>query len=219
MVLKALPVVEGEFNLQNYDEAYKQFNWSDTEREFSWFTTGKVNMAYEAIDRHVETYNKNKVALYYKDDQRNEKYTFQEMKKWTNKAANVLKEWQMSKRVIVYSSLCLDRQSYILLCLERLNLEQYVGPLFEAFMEGAVKERLEDSKASVIVTTLELLPRVPVDQLPHLQSIFLVGENIEEKDQYYDFNSRLEKADSKFDIVWVDTDRWTYSSLYFWFNR
>ena len=69
MVLKALPVVEGEFNLQNYDEVYEQFNWSDTEREFSWFETGKVNMAYEAIDRHVETYNKNKVALYYKDDQ------------------------------------------------------------------------------------------------------------------------------------------------------
>ena len=57
MVLNALPVVEGEFNLQNYDDGCKQFNWSDTEREFSWFKTGKVNMAYEAIDRHVETYN------------------------------------------------------------------------------------------------------------------------------------------------------------------
>ena len=70
MVLKALPVVEGNFNLQNYEEAYKLFNWSDTEREFSWFTTGKVNMAYEAIDRHVETYKKNKIALYYQDDKR-----------------------------------------------------------------------------------------------------------------------------------------------------
>ncbi len=204
MVLKALPVVEGEFNLQNYDEAYKQFNWSDTEREFSWFTTGKVNMAYEAIDRHVETYNKNKVALYYKDDQRNEKYTFQEMKKWTNKAANVLKEVanvQKGDRVFVFMPR--SPELYFAL-LGAIKLGAIVGPLFEAFMEGAVKERLEDSKASVIVTTLELLPRVPVDQLPHLQSIFLVGENIEEKDQYYDFNSRLEKADSKFDIVWVE---------------
>ncbi len=204
MVLKALPVVEGEFNLQNYDETYKQFNWSDTEREFSWFTTGKVNMAYEAIDRHVETYKKNKVALYYKDDQRNEKYTFQEMKKWTNKAANVLKEVanvQKGDRVFVFMPR--SPELYFAL-LGAIKLGAIVGPLFEAFMEGAVKERLEDSKASVIVTTPELLPRVPVDQLPHLQSIFLVGENIEEKDRYYDFNSRLEKADSTFDIVWVE---------------
>lgn len=204
MVLKALPAVEGDFNLQNYDEMYKQFDWSDAEREFSWFVTGKVNMAYEAIDRHVETYNKNKVALYYKDDTRNEKYTFQEMKKWTNKAANVLKEVanvEKGDRVFVFMPR--SPELYIAL-LGIIKLGAIVGPLFEAFKEGAVKDRLADSQASVIVTTPELLPRVPVEELPHLQYIFLVGENIEEKDQYYDFNTRVEKADSKFNIVWVD---------------
>lgn len=204
MVLKTLPVVEGEFNLQNYDEVYKRFNWSDTEREFSWFATGKVNMAYEAIDRHVETYNKNKVALYYKDDYRNEKYTFLEMKKWSNKAANVLKEVanvQKGDRVFVFMPR--SPELYFAL-LGTIKLGAIVGPLFEAFMEGAVKDRLEDSQARVLVTTPELLPRVPVEDLPHLQHIFLVGENIEEKDQYYDFNKRLEQADSKFNIVWVE---------------
>ena len=204
MVLKALPVVEGEFNLQNYDEVYKQFNWSDTEREFSWFETGKVNMAYEAIDRHVETYNKNKVALYYKDDRRNEKYTFLEMKKWSNKAANVLQQVanvQKGDRVFVFMPR--SPELYFAL-LGAIKLGAIVGPLFEAFMEGAVKDRLEDSQASVLVTTPQLLPRVPVEELPHLQYIFLVGENIEETDQYFDFNARIEKADSKFEIVWVD---------------
>ena len=165
MVLKALPVVEGEFNLQNYDEVYKRFNWSDTEREFSWFETGKVNMAYEAIDRHVETYNKNKVALYYKDDRRNEKYTFFEMKKWSNKAANVLKEVanvQKGDRVFVFMPR--SPELYFAL-LGAIKLGAIVGPLFEAFMEGAVKDRLEDSQASVIVTTPELLPRVPVRRI------------------------------------------------------
>lgn len=203
MVLKALPAVEGDFNLQNYDEMYKQFDWSDTEREFSWFVTGKVNMAYEAIDRHVEIYNKNKVALYYKDDTRNEKYTFQEMKKWTNKAANVLKEVanvEKGDRVFVFMPR--SPELYVAL-LGAIKLGAIVGPLFEAFMESSVKDRLEDSQASVIVTTPELLPRVPVEELPHLKYIFLVGENIEEKDQYYDFNTRVSKADSKFNIVWV----------------
>ena len=67
MKLEALPVIEGEYNLQNYEETYKQFDWEETEKEFSWYETGKVNMAYEAIDRHAETYSKNKVALYYQE--------------------------------------------------------------------------------------------------------------------------------------------------------
>ena len=44
---------------------YKQFDWKETEKNFSWYKTGKWNMAYEAIDRHAEAYRKNQVALYY----------------------------------------------------------------------------------------------------------------------------------------------------------
>ena len=47
--------------------ATAEFNWTDAEKEFSWYESGKVNIAYEAIDRHAESYRKNKVALYYKD--------------------------------------------------------------------------------------------------------------------------------------------------------
>ena len=92
MKLEALPVMEGNFNLQNYEEKYKQFDWQETEKEFSWADTGKVNLAYEAIDRHAESERKDKVALHYKDDKRNESYTFSQMKAYTNQAANVLKE-------------------------------------------------------------------------------------------------------------------------------
>ncbi|WP_027416906.1 hypothetical protein [Aneurinibacillus terranovensis] len=36
-------------NLKNYDETARTANWKDAEKNFSWFTTGKVNMVYEAI--------------------------------------------------------------------------------------------------------------------------------------------------------------------------
>src|SRR5690606_39962842 len=62
MKVEALPVIEGNYNLQNYDEMYANFNWSEAEKSFSWYETGRVNMAYEAIDRHTETFRKNKVA-------------------------------------------------------------------------------------------------------------------------------------------------------------
>ena len=59
----------------------------------------RVNMAYEAIDRHAEGFRKNKVALYYHDGVRNEKYTFKEMKEFSNKAGNILRTyWKCEKR-------------------------------------------------------------------------------------------------------------------------
>ncbi len=56
-----------------------------------------------------------------------------------------------------------------------IKIGAIVGPLFEAFMEGAVRDRLEDSEATVLVTTKDLLDRVPIDELPLLKHIFIVG--------------------------------------------
>lgn len=204
MKLEALPVINGEYNLQDYDKTYASFDWAQTEQQFSWHQTGRVNMAYEAIDRHAESFRKNKVALYYRDTVRDEKYTFREMKELTNKAGNVLKrlgEVEKGDRVFVFMPRTPELYFSIL---GTLKLGAISGPLFEAFMEGAVKDRLEDSEAKVLVTTPELLDRVPVDELPHLKHIFLVGENIEESDLYIDFNKRMVEADKNLDIEWVD---------------
>ena len=192
--MKALPVVEGDYNLQDYEKTVEQFNWSETEKEFSWYETGKVNMAYEAIDRHVHTYRKNKVALYYQDAVRNEKYTFKEMKDLTNKAGNLLKEHagvEKGDRVFIFMP---RMPELYFAALGAIKLGAIIGPLFEAFMEGAVRDRLEDSEAKVIITTPELLERVPVDELPHLKHIILVGEDIEESAKYIDFKKHLATA-------------------------
>ena len=202
--MKALPVVEGDYNLQDYEKTVEQFNWSETEKEFSWYETGKVNMAYEAIDRHVHTYRKNKVALYYQDAVRNEKYTFKEMKDLTNKAGNLLKEHagvEKGDRVFIFMP---RMPEFYFAALGAIKLGAIIGPLFEAFMEGAVRDRLEDSEAKVIITTPELLERVPVDELPHLKHIILVGEDIEESAKYIDFKKHLATASRYLEIEWVE---------------
>ena len=88
---------EGDHQLHNYEELASDFDWSAAEKAFSWHETGKVNMAYEAIDRHAESNRKNKVALYYKDDKRQEEYTFQDMKEMTNKADVVILDRNLGK--------------------------------------------------------------------------------------------------------------------------
>jgi acetyl-CoA synthetase len=200
--LETLPVKQGDYNLKNYEEAYRNFRWETIEADFSWHKTGKVNMAYEAIDRHAEGFRKNKIALYFRDQNRYEKYTFKEMQELTNKAANVLKDMGVEKGDRIFIFLPRSPELYFAL-LGAIKLGAIVGPLFEAFMEGAVRDRLQDSGAKVLVTNPELYKRVPVQDLPDLKKILLVGEKIEETDRIADFNRRMAEADRHLDITWV----------------
>ncbi len=203
MELKTLSPSTGDYNLRDYDETYRNFDWKETEEAFSWYDTGEVNIAYEAIDRHAESYRKNKVALYYQDASRKEKYTFKEMKDLSNKAGNVLKEYgNVVKGDRVFVFMPRSPELYFAV-LGAIKLGAIVGPLFEAFMEGAVRDRLEDSEAKVIITTKELLNRVPVDELPALKHVFIVGDDVEENDTILDFNKKLKDASNKLEIEWV----------------
>ncbi|TDM04017.1 acetate--CoA ligase [Macrococcus carouselicus] len=197
-------VEPGQYHLEDYDQTYADFNWEEVEQAFSWHQTGRVNMAYECIDRHVDDGKGDRVALYYKDKDRNEQYTFHDMKINSNKAANVLKEAaDVKKGDRVFIFMPRSPELYFVL-LGTLKIGAIVGPLFEAFMEKAVKDRLENSEASVIVTTKSLVGRIPVDELPHLRHIFIVDEDVEEG--HIDFHALYDKADEQFDIEWLDRE-------------
>ncbi|MDF9502568.1 acetate--CoA ligase [Bacillus cereus] len=203
MKVETLPVIKGENNLPNYDEAYANFNWEEVNKNFTWNETGRVNMAYEAIDKHAKSDRKNKVALYYQDGLRKEKYTFKEMKDFSNKAGNVLKNYgDVEKGDRVFIFMPRSPELYFAL-LGAVKLGAIVGPLFEAFMEGAVRDRLEDSEAKVLITTPELLERVPLNDLPALKTVFLVGDNVEEGGKTVAFNPLFEQASKELHIEWL----------------
>ncbi|OXS59436.1 acetate--CoA ligase [Rossellomorea vietnamensis] len=204
MKVEALPVTKGNYNLENYENTYDSFDWKEVEKEFSWAETGRVNLAHEAIDRHAVSFRKNKVALYYRDAERDEKYTYSDMKKMSNKAGNVLKRFgdvEKGDRVFIFMPRSPELYFSVL---GAIKLGAIVGPLFEAFMEGAVRDRLEDSEAKVLITTPELLKRVPVSELPNLKHVFLVGEEVEEDDVHVDFMAKFSEASDKLQVEWVD---------------
>jgi len=194
----------GNHNLKDYDKTYENFDWNEIEKHFSWSETGKVNMAYECIDKHVEDGYGDKVALLYKDANRNESYTFKEMMENSNKAANVLvKEAGVKKGDRIFIFMPRSPELYFAL-LGTLKIGAIVGPLFEAFMEKAVKDRLQNSEASVIITTNSLLGRIPQSELPQLQHIVVIDENVEDK--YIDFNHHFKAASTEFDVEWLTRD-------------
>ncbi|MCY1589776.1 acetate--CoA ligase [Staphylococcus pettenkoferi] len=195
---------KGNFNLQDYTETYRNFDWSEVEKAFTWSETGKVNMAYECIDKHVDQGRGDKVALHYQDEQRTESYTFTEMKDRSNQAANVLKDKaNVNKGDRVFIFMPRTPELYFAF-MGILKLGAIVGPLFEAFMEKAVTDRLENSEAKVIITTNTLLPRIPVDQLPHLETVVVVDDEVD--DNYVDFNREMKAASTDFDMEWLNLD-------------
>ncbi|MGG0656316.1 acetate--CoA ligase [Rummeliibacillus pycnus] len=205
MRIEPLVVTKGEYQLHDYDEVKATFDWKETEQAFSWSSTGRVNMAYEAVDRHAESELHNKVALYFEDGTRKESYTFQDVKKWTNKAANVFQQAGLEKGDRLFVFMPRSPELYFSI-LGSIKKGIIVGPLFEAFMEGAVYDRLSDSGASALVTTPSLLKRVPLDRLPLLKTVFLVGENIEETEQIKDLQKLLIEAEYETEIEWVNRE-------------
>jgi acetyl-CoA synthetase len=192
-------------NLKNYEEARRTFSWAEVEKQFSWYTTGKVNMAYEAIDRHVESGLGDKPALLYSDATRDETVTFAQMKANSNKFGNVLRKLGVAKGDRVFIFMPRSPELYYAL-LGTIKIGAIAGPLFEAFMEQAVRDRLEDSEAIAIVTTPALLPRVPIADLPHLKHVIIVGDDIPAGERYVDFKREMAQASDELAIEWVDRE-------------
>ncbi len=191
-------------NLVDYAQTRKKFNWAEVEKEFSWYKTGKVNMAYEAIDRHTDGWRKNKVALYYLDDARYEKYTFQEMKLLSNKFANVLKKHGIGKGERVFLFMPRSPELYFSF-FGILKVGGIPAPLFEAFMGEAVKDRVADAEGIAIITVPHMKDRIPVKDLPSLKHIFLVGAKGQiSGSMECDWDMEMEQASDKLDsITWL----------------
>src|SRR3989338_11105550 len=148
-------------NLENYDQAYRDFDLAEWVRgEVEYFEDGKLNAAYNAVERHAGNENKNKVALYLVDESLNEtKLTFFELNQLANRFGNYLKSLGVGRgdRVFFF----LPRTAEIFYgFLGTLKIGAIAGTMFSAFGSDAIYDRLENSSAKVLVTTEELKTRL-----------------------------------------------------------
>jgi len=200
-----IPAVAQHSNLKQYDAAREQFAWEQIEQQFSWHKTGKVNMAYEAIDRHVEAGLGDKTALIYSDPQREENYTFQQIQLASNRFANGLRSLGIEKEERVFVFMPRTPELYISI-IGGIKRGVIIGPLFEAFMETAVKDRLIDSGAVAIVTTPALLTRIKREEIPTLKHIIVFGEDVVEEDGIVSFKRLISEASEESQIEWLDRE-------------
>ena len=41
--MEIIPPLDGRANLEDYEHEYATFDWKEVDKEFDWYTTGKVN--------------------------------------------------------------------------------------------------------------------------------------------------------------------------------
>ncbi len=203
--VETIAVEATQANMMDYEEASRTFDWADVEKRFSWHESGKVNLAYEAIDRHATSGRGDHIALHYSDAVRSESYTFEQLRQESNRAANMLRQLGIGKGDRVFIFMPRTPELYFTL-LGIIKIGAVAGPLFEAFMETAVRDRLADSGAIAIITTPKLVERVPSADLPELQHVILVGEAEEITAPYIDFAKEMSKASTEAEVEWVDLD-------------
>ena len=119
-----------------------------------WFVGGKINAAYNCVDRHVENGAGDKVAIHWvgepEDDTRD--ITYSQLKDEVCQAANALVELgvQTGDRVAIYMPMIPETFVAMLAC-ARLGAPHTV--VFGGFSSDALANRLDDCDAQVVITS------------------------------------------------------------------
>ncbi len=129
---------------QVLDESNKPF--------YKWFTNGKINLAYNAVDRWIHTDKRNQVAILYANERGDEKkLTYYELYREVNKMANALKNLGVEKgdTVSMYMPMCPELLISMLAC-NKIGAVHSV--VYSGLSVGAFVERMNDAKAKILVT-------------------------------------------------------------------
>ena len=189
-----------ESNMGDYDKARSTFRWEDVAKNFEFSVTGKVNAAYEAVDRHVEELG-DKIALRFLDDEKEVTYTFRELSVASNRFANLLLELGIKQGDRVFIFMPRSIELYVAF-FGILKIAAIPVPLFEAFMRAGLLDRMSDCDPVAVVTHNSLKDRIPRDEVPSLKTL-IVADGAEGDEISFDEN-RTRKG--TFEPVWLGLD-------------
>jgi len=175
MVSTSLPSESVYWPFKKYLEMYNrsiqdpQRFWAEEARKLDWFKTwdnvleweppfarwfagGKINASYQCVDRHVKTWRRSKVAIYWEGELGDSQVlSYSTLYRWVNKFASVLKNLGVEKgdTVALYLPMIPELPIFMLAC-ARIGAPHTV--VFSGFSAQALADRINDIKAKVLVT-------------------------------------------------------------------
>ncbi|QBS44115.1 acetate--CoA ligase [Nocardia sp. CS682] len=118
-----------------------------------WFVGGKLNVAYNCVDRHVLDGHGDQVAIHWEGEPGDSRdITYGELRDEVSRAANYLTELGLraGDRVAIYMPMVPEAIVSMLAC-ARLGLTHSV--VFAGFSPTALRQRVDDAGARLVITT------------------------------------------------------------------
>jgi acetyl-CoA synthetase len=133
---------------QKWDQV---LDWSDPPNA-KWFVGGKLNVAHNCVDRHVEAGNGDRVAFHWRGEEGEERdVSYADLHRDVQKFANALKDLGVEAGDVVGIFLPMIPEVVVaMLACARIGAPHNV--VFGGFSVESVKERMEVSEAKVLVT-------------------------------------------------------------------
>ena len=144
-----------------WEEAADELDWykkwdkvlDDSDAPFyRWFPGARCNIVYNCLDRHIETANKNKLALIWEGEPGDSrKFTYYELYREVNRFAGALRTLGVAKgeRVVIYMPPLPEAVIAMLACARIGAVHSLV---FAGFSARALRSRIKDVKAKLVVT-------------------------------------------------------------------
>ena len=119
---------------------------------YKWFVNGKLNISYNAVDRHITSHRRNKAAYMWIGENGEEKIiTFDGLYRRVNNLASALLNLGIKKgdKILIYLPMILEAPVAML---ASARIGATFSFVFAGFGASAVAERIEDAQAKMIIT-------------------------------------------------------------------
>ncbi|MDY6905314.1 MAG: acetate--CoA ligase [Thermodesulfobacteriota bacterium] len=143
---------QAEKYLTWYEKWHTVLDYDFAEARIEWFAGGKLNAAYNCLDRHLDSIG-DKPAYYWEGDDPTETrmYTYRELYIQVNKFAAALKKNGVQKgdRIIIYLPMIIELPVAMLACARIGAIHSVV---FGGFSAEAIANRISDCRAKLVIT-------------------------------------------------------------------
>ncbi|MGO8966732.1 acetate--CoA ligase [Mycobacterium sp.] len=172
-------------NLKDYDHARRVFDWSDVPALCEGMGSGGCNIAYAAVDRHVDGPVAARTALRFiadtgaAGDLVTHDISYAELGRLARRFTNVLRSLGVGKGERVFAIMGRIPELYVTV-LGGLRNGSVVSPLFSAFGPEPIATRVTIGEARVLVTTTAIYHRKIEkmrDQLTSVRHVILVDQD------------------------------------------
>lgn len=132
-------------------EPWRELRVEDERNHTEWFAGSRCNITQNVLDRHLEGPNRTKTALIWVSEEGEERrFTFEELARFVNRFANVLRQAGVKKgdRVCIYMPLTPEGMAAMLACARIGAIHSVV---YAGLAATSLRSRIEDAGATALI--------------------------------------------------------------------